>query len=133
MTAGSTGPVARIIIDLDDTITDDRSAKDYADKLPNPAVVARLTEFQAAGYEIVIHSARNMRTLNGSIGKITAITLPVILAWLERHAVPYDEIIIGKPWCGEDGFYVDDKAIRPDEFVALSLPEIHALVGRHAL
>jgi capsule biosynthesis phosphatase len=24
---------------------------------------------------------------------------------------------VGKPWCGEEGFIVDDKAIRPDEFV----------------
>lgn len=121
--------VARIVIDLDDTITRHGSAPGYADKLPDLEVVARLEAFRAAGFEIVIHSARNMRTFGGSIGKITAQTLPVMLAWLDRHGVPYDEIIVGKPWCGERGFYVDDKAIRPSEFVALSLPEIYALIG----
>ncbi|PZN94816.1 MAG: capsular biosynthesis protein [Alphaproteobacteria bacterium] len=121
--------MARIIIDLDDTITRDGSAPGYADKLPNLPVVARLQECRAAGFEIVIHSARNMRTFNGSIGKITAHTVPVIIDWLARHDIPYDELVIGKPWCGEGGFYVDDKAIRPGEFVGLSLPEIYALVG----
>ncbi|GGI75326.1 hypothetical protein GCM10007973_10210 [Polymorphobacter multimanifer] len=70
-----------------------------------------------------------MRTFAGSVGKINVHTVPVIVSWLDRHDVPCDELIVGKPWCGEDGFYVDDKAIRPAEFVALSLAEIHALVG----
>ncbi|WP_439533847.1 capsular biosynthesis protein [Polymorphobacter sp.] len=121
--------VTRIVIDLDDTITLGSSAADYADKLPNLEIVARLREYRDAGFEIVIHSARNMRTFAGSIGKITANTVPVIVDWLAEHDIPYDELIIGKPWCGEDGFYVDDRAIRPAEFIALSLPEIRALVG----
>ena len=31
--------------------------------------------------------------------------------------IPYDEIIYGKPWPGHNGFYVDDRAVRPDEFL----------------
>ena len=72
------------------------------------------------GFEIVICSSRNMRTYEGQIGKINAHTLPVILDWLARHEIPSDEIHVGKPWCGTEGFYVDDKAIRPSEFLALS-------------
>ena len=45
-----------------------------------------------------------MRTYQGNTGKITANTLPIILKWLEKYNVPYDEIYIGKPWCGMDGF-----------------------------
>ena len=30
---------------------------------------------------------------------------------------------------GNDGFYVDDKAIRPDEFINLSFSDINKLVG----
>ncbi|WP_274603655.1 hypothetical protein [Polymorphobacter multimanifer] len=36
--------VARIVIDLDDTITHHRPGSAYADMLPDPAVVARLRE-----------------------------------------------------------------------------------------
>lgn len=122
----------RIVIDLDDTLTRDASAAGYADKLPDPAVVAALRRYRADGFEIVIHTARNMRTFAGNTGKITVHTVPVILDWLARHDVPHDELVIGKPWCGEGGFYVDDKAIRPSEFTSLTLAEIRALVGYDA-
>jgi capsule biosynthesis phosphatase len=71
-----------------------------------------------------------MRTFAGSVGKINAVTLPIIIDWLRAHDVPYDEIHVGKPWCGTEGFYVDDRAIRPDEFLRLTLPEIHQLIGK---
>jgi capsule biosynthesis phosphatase len=118
----------RLIIDLDDTIT--LSAHDgYENALPNLALIARLRAYQADGFDIVISTSRNVRTYDGNIGKINAHTLPVIVAWLERHAVPFDEIHVGKPWCGQEGFYVDDKSIRPSEFLRHSLQGIHALLA----
>lgn len=79
------------------------------------------------GFEIVIHSSRNMKTYQGNIGKINKYTLPIIINWLEQNQVPYDEIYIGKPWCGEDGFYIDDRSVRPDEFINLTYQEIRKL------
>ena len=71
-----------------------------------------------------------MRTHANSIGLINAKTLPIILEWLARHDIPYDEIHVGKPWCGDDGFYVDDKAIRPSELKTMSYDEIRAILDR---
>jgi capsule biosynthesis phosphatase len=73
-----------------------------------------------------------MRTFSNSVGKINAVTLPIIIAWLERHEEPFDEIHVGKPWCGHDGFYVDDKAIRPSEFCDLSYETIQQLLNGEA-
>jgi capsule biosynthesis phosphatase len=70
-----------------------------------------------------------MRTYEGNVGKINIHTLPVITKWLTEHDVPFDEILVGKPWCGNEGFYVDDKALRPDEFTRLSFEEISELLG----
>ena len=56
--------------------------------------------------------------------------MPGIISWLEKHNVPYDEIHVGKPWCGFNGFYVDDKSIRPSEFVSLSYEEIMVLLAK---
>jgi capsule biosynthesis phosphatase len=120
----------RLILDLDGTIVKDDPSISYADREPNLDVVARIRTYRDMGFTIVIHSARNMQTYAGSVGKINAHTLPVIIDWLRRHDVPYDEIHVGKPWCGNDGFYVDDRAIRPSEFVSLSPAQIQALVGR---
>ncbi len=71
-----------------------------------------------------------MRTYDGNVGKINIHTLPTIIEWLDKHAVPYDEIHVGKPWCGFEGFYIDDKAIRPSEFVNLSYDEIQGLLSK---
>ncbi|MEI9985242.1 MAG: capsular biosynthesis protein [Aliidongia sp.] len=117
-----------IVIDLDGTLTVTGSAEAYPDLLPNLAVVAQLRRYAAAGFRIAIMTARNMRSFGNSIGRINAETLPVVIDWLKRHDVPFDEIYVGKPWCGEAGFYVDDRAIRPSEFVALDLPAITALL-----
>lgn len=118
----------RLIVDLDETIT--VSARDgYSNALPNTMLIARLRQYQCDGFEIVINTSRNVSTFAGNVGKINAHTLPVILDWLTRHEVPFDEIYVGKPWCGTEGFYIDDKAIRPSEFMALSTAEIHALLA----
>jgi capsule biosynthesis phosphatase len=118
----------RLIIDLDETLA--LTAPDgYDNAVPNLALIARLRDYRANGFEIVINTSRSMRTFDGNIGKINAHTLPVILAWLDRHAVPFDEVHVGKPWCGLEGFYVDDKSIRPAEFLRYSLPAIHALLA----
>ena len=119
----------RLVIDLDGTITNDDPSLDYADKQPNDDVVARLRAYQEMGFTIVIHTARNMRSFDNSLGLINAHTLPVIVEWLRRHEIPYDEIHVGKPWCGTEGFYVDDRAVRPAEFLSLTPEQIAALIG----
>ena len=118
-----------IVMDLDGTLTIDDPDVPYADRLPNVAVVEKVREYKAAGFDIVISTARNMRTHAKSVGKINAFTLPVIIQWLSDCDVPYDEIHVGKPWAGPGGFYVDDAAVRPAEFTSLSHEEILALVG----
>ena len=65
-----------------------------------------------------------MRTYDGNIGKINANTAKVLFDWLEKYQVPYDEIHFGKPWCGKNGFYIDDKTVRPDEFLSMEYEEI---------
>lgn len=118
----------RLIIDLDDTISKTENG-DYKNAAPNTEIIAKLHKYREIGFEIVISSSRNMRTYEGNLGKINANTLPVVIEWLDRNKVPYDEIYMGKPWCGFSGFYVDDKAIRPNEFLNMSYEEIAKLIN----
>ena len=118
-----------IVIDLDGTLTVDDASLPYAERRPNTAVVAKLREYRAQGFSVAIYTARNMKTHAKSLGLITAATVPVILEWLKAHDVPFDELHVGKPWAEEGGFYVDDRAVRPDEFVNLSHSEILKLTG----
>lgn len=118
-------------MDLDETICS-TLAGDYKNSIPKLDIIQKLKDYKNNGFEIVISTSRNMRTYEGNIGKITANTLPIIIEWLQKHDVPFDEIYVGKPWCGFEGFYVDDKAIRPDEFANLSYEEIKVLTGNKA-
>ena len=118
----------RLIMDLDDTLTKSYDGS-YMDVLPNKLVIEKLREYKEKGFEIVINTSRNMRTYSGNVGLINANTLPIILKWLEKHDVPFDEIYTGKPWCGNDGFYVDDKSFRPSEFAKLNYEEIVNLLS----
>ncbi|MFM5232528.1 HAD hydrolase family protein [Aeromonas caviae] len=119
----------KIVIDLDGTLTID-SDTTYCNKPANKEVINRLVEYKASGYAIIIFTSRNMRTYDGNIGKMNIHTLPTIIEWLNNNGVPYDEVILGKPWCGFEGFYVDDKSIRPSEFASLSCDQIKALLDK---
>lgn len=117
----------KLIIDIDDTISLTQNG-DYANAQPIFSVIEKINEYRNNGFYIVFFTSRNMRTYENNIGKINVNTLPVIIDWLKKHEIEYDEIFVGKPWCGFDGFYIDDKAIRPSEFLKYNYEEIKQLL-----
>lgn len=119
----------KLIVDLDGTITK-ANTSDYKNVLPREDFIQKLHVYKNNGFSITIATARNMRTYEGNVGKINIHTLPIIIEWLDKHDVPYDEIIVGKPWCGHEGFYIDDRSVRPSEFSTLSLDEINVLLDK---
>lgn len=118
----------RLVFDLDGTLTL-LNGGDYSTAEPNSEVIEKLKSYKNEGYEIIINTARNMRTHENNIGKINKNTTPLIIDWLNKNKVPFDELHIGKPWCGTEGFYIDDKAIRPSEFCSLSKDEIKDILN----
>lgn len=117
----------RLIFDLDHTLCV-AEQKDYPNARPREDMIERLRSYREQGFAISIYTSRNVNSFGGNVGRINAHTLPIIIDWLARHDVPYDEIHVGKPWCGEEGFYVDDRAIRPSEFLKYSHEEIDRLL-----
>ena len=123
-----------IVIDVDGTLAAGREPdQTYADLRVVPGVAQKVRSLKKQGYWIILYTSRNMRTYGGNIGQIMCHTAPVLVEWLARHEIPYDELHFGKPWCGHDGFYVDDRALRPREFVTLDFEEIEAVFRRDRL
>lgn len=122
----------RLILDIDDTFSFNISGS-YAEARANSEVIERIRGYKSNGFEIVLYTARNMRTYDGNVGKINANMLPTLIEWLRENDVPYDEIYTGKPWCGFEGFYIDDKAVRPREFVEKTYEEIQQLLEKDKL
>lgn len=118
-----------LVFDLDGTLCEIDKNKDYSELEPIYSVVKSLKFYKDKGYWIIIHTARQMRTYDGNLGMINANTSQLTIEWLNKNDIPFDEIHFGKPWCGKNGFYIDDKAIRPDEFVKLSEDEINKLIN----
>ena len=87
-------------------------------------MVNKIRKLKEEGYKIVFFTARNMRTYNADINKILKYTKPVLETWLQKWEIPYDEVIYGKPYPGKEGFYVDDKTLRPDELLSMNKDEI---------
>ncbi|MEN5196991.1 HAD-IIIC family phosphatase [Sphingobacterium faecium] len=118
-----------IVLDIDGTLcTTKEESQSYSDVKPDKAVVRKLLEYREKGFYIILFTSRQMRTYNGNIGKINANTAKVLFKWLEDNKIPHDEVHFAKPWCGHNGFYVDDKAIRPNEFVEKTYNEILQLL-----
>lgn len=120
-----------LVVDIDGTLCPIKGKEeDYIDLVPYQNMVEHLREYHEGGAKIVLFTSRNMNSYGGSIGLINANTAKVMLAWLEKWDIPYDEIIYGKPWPGHRGFYVDDRAVRPDEFLNYSEEELDAICNR---
>lgn len=117
----------KLVIDIDNTLCKTNNG-DYVNSTPIIPVIEKLRQYKSIGFEIILHTSRNMRTYNGNIGKINSNTIPILVDWLKKNNIPYDELIVGKPWCGFDGFYVDDRAIRPSEFINNDLEQITSIL-----
>ncbi len=120
-----------LVLDIDGTITlESTYSGDYSKVMVNEHILKRIIEYKESGYWIVLYTSRNMKTFQGNQGMILAKTAPILLKWLAENNVPYDELHFGKPWCGNAGFYIDDKAIRPKEFMEYSSEEIGEILKR---
>lgn len=116
------------IFDIDGTICPIKEKDErYEDLVPFKDVIQKIKLYHEQGAKIVLFTSRNMKTYSGNLGLINANTAKTLLKWLEVWDIPYDEILYGKPWPGEKGFYVDDRAVRPNEFLSCNVEELSLL------
>ena len=95
--------------------------------IPYKQIVDKIIEYHNAGAKIILYTSRNMNTYNGNIGLINANTSKVLYTWLDKWNIPYDEIVFGKVWPGHNGFYVDDRTIRPNEFLNKNIEQLNEI------
>ncbi len=122
------------VFDIDGTICPiKKKEENYEDLIPYEDIVQKMWEYKNGGAKIILFTSRNMNSFHGNIGVINKITAKVLLDWLEKWNIPYDEIIYGKPWPGHKGYYVDDRTIRPTEFLNNTPEELERLCDQNRL
>lgn len=120
-----------LVMDIDGTLCEVKpKGVEYIDVKPISEMIEKLIEYRNNGFYIILYTSRQMRTHKGNLGRINANTAKTLFEWLDKHNIPYDEVYFGKPWCGKNGFYVDDKAIRPKEFRENTFEEINEILKR---
>lgn len=118
----------KFIFDIDGTICPIKGKNEkYEDLVPYEEIVEKMRYYHDNGAKITLFTSRNMNSYQGNIGLINKNTARILSDWLEKWNIPYDEIIYGKPWPGHNGFYVDDRTVRPNEFLTKSAEELNIL------
>ena len=116
------------VFDIDGTICKIKGKGErYEDLVPYPEIVEKMRYYKEQGAKIILYTSRNMNSYNGNLGLINAHTAPILLEWLKKWDIPYDEIVYGKVWPGHKGFYVDDRTIRPNEFLSCNIEELERI------
>ena len=116
------------VFDIDGTLCPVKKKEEaYEDLIPYENILEKMRECKKQGARIVLFTSRNMNSYGGNLGLINKHTARVLLDWLEKWNIPYDEIIYGKPWPGHNGFYVDDRTVRPDEFLTCTVKEMEEI------
>lgn len=110
-------PEMVLVCDVDDTICF-TTARDYAKSIANVPVIEKLRKAKELGYSIVLHTARGQGRSNGNVASVEEEVKAEIEAMCIKFDVPFDEIVLGKVWAK---YYIDDKALRPSEFVSVEL------------
>jgi capsule biosynthesis phosphatase len=107
-------PKKTIVFDVDDTILTTIN-RDYENSQPKMEVVVGIRAMKKAGWTIILNTARGMGRSNGNIESVRQEVIEEIENFCTKYDVPYDTIMIGKPWAA---YYVDDKAMTPSQFAA---------------
>lgn len=100
----------RLAIDVDGTLCHTKGVgQTYADVLPLDGAVETMQRWKDQGHYLIIQTARHMRTCDANEGKVLAMGAKLLVDWLDKHHIPYDEIRFGKPHVD---IFIDDKGYR---------------------
>ena len=107
----STSSKLRICFDLDNTlVTFPTVPNDYSTVKPIESNILLLRQLKAQGHEIIIHTARRMKTHSHNVGTVIQDIAPQTIQTLNDLHIEYDELLFGKPFAD---IYIDDKAMNP--------------------
>ena len=101
----------RICFDLDNTlVTYPIIPNDYSSVKPIKKMIDLLISLKKNGHEILIYTARRMKTHDNNVGKVIKDIALITINTLNKFNIPYDELLFGKPIAD---IYIDDRAINP--------------------
>lgn len=117
----------RIVFDIDDTISKTENG-DYINAIPDFEVINKINYLYDEGFEICLYTSRGMLSCNKDINKAELKNKEILISWLNKNNVKYNEIIFGKPLAD---LYIDDKAMNIQEFKKQSFYKLNGGSGKN--
>lgn len=102
-----------IVVDVDETLCVVKD-RDFKNAVPIQEVIDKVNEYYENGYRIIVSTARGQNSCK-TVEEMNEKYREVTEEWLKEHNVKYHELEIG--YKKNADMYVDDKAVRPEEFV----------------
>ena len=109
-----------IVCDFDDTIAT-TITRDWSTAIPHLNVINKINSLYDKGWQIIIVTARGQLSCKGDWTKADKKYRKIIEEWLANHSVKYHKLKFEKYLAS---YYIDDKAMLPEEFVNLEIREI---------
>lgn len=103
-----------IVVDFDDTLAITLN-RDWENAAPNEALISKLNNLYDQGWTIHVVTARGQLSCNGDYLAADKKYRTQIEKWLKDHNVKYTSLSFQKQLAA---FYIDDKGITPEDFVA---------------
>ncbi len=103
----------RYIVDFDNTLSF-ATNRDWDNAVPNGKLIAILNRLYDEGNDVCIFTARGHLSCHGDRVLAEETYREGMEQWLSKHNVKYNVLSFAKP-LGD--FYIDDRAIKPEEFV----------------
>ena len=94
--------VKRVIVDIDGTLTVETEGFGddvYRERTPRPVMIKYIRDIHESGMHVCLYTSR------------FACDEEVTKEWLEKHGVPYDELVFDKP---QYDLWIDDKSVKPE-------------------
>ena len=111
-----------VVFDIDDTISTHIN-RDYPNAKPHKDVIDKINFLHdELGYKIKLYTSRGMGSTNGNIELAKSKNENILIEWLKKNNVHYDELLFGKP-LGD--LYVDDKCLDVKDFMKEEFYPIH--------
>lgn len=122
-------------MDIDDTISrvdytlySNDDDIDFTKAIPNHKMIAKIKEYISKGINVTLYTARGMPLTDCPV-KARETRIDDLQIWLNKVGLGDIEVIFGKKWCWMDGFYVDDRCIRPSEFLNNNINQIQKILS----
>ena len=113
------GKTLSLCFDIDNTITIWNENRKYLEFKPIPGMVEKINSLYDEGHEITLYTSRGMMSVGP--GRIAAEIVPYLVRNLEKIGLKYHNLLTHKPVYD---FIIDDKALRPDEFLSADVSKL---------